>query len=102
MGFSRQEYRSGLPCPPPGDLSNPGIEPRSLAPQADSLPSEPRGSQEENLDTDTRGEGHVRRETETGGRQPQATEQQRRQQPGADLGPIPLRSLQGGAHLLTR
>ena len=30
MGFSRQEYWSGLPCPPPGDLSNPGIEPVSL------------------------------------------------------------------------
>ena len=28
-GFSRQEYWSGLPCPPPGDLPNPGIEPRS-------------------------------------------------------------------------
>ena len=30
MGFSRQEYWSGLPCPPPGDLSNPGTEPASL------------------------------------------------------------------------
>ena len=30
MGFSRQEYWSGLPCPPSGDLSNPGIEPVSL------------------------------------------------------------------------
>ena len=29
MGFSRQEYWSGLPCPPPGDLPVPGIEPRS-------------------------------------------------------------------------
>ena len=29
-GFSRQEYWSGLPCPPPGDLPNPGIEPTSL------------------------------------------------------------------------
>ena len=27
MGFSRQEHWSGLPCPPPGDLPNPGIEP---------------------------------------------------------------------------
>ena len=42
-GFSRQEYWSGLPCPPPGDLPNPGIEPRSPALQADSLPSEPHG-----------------------------------------------------------
>ena len=31
MGFSRQEDQSGLPCPSPGDLSNPGIEPTSLA-----------------------------------------------------------------------
>ena len=30
MGFSRQEYWSGLPCPPPGDPPNPGIRPRSL------------------------------------------------------------------------
>ena len=31
MGFFRQEYRSGLPFPPPGDLPDPGIEPASLA-----------------------------------------------------------------------
>ena len=42
-GFSRQEYWSGLPCPPPGDLPNSGIEPRPPALQADSLPSEPPG-----------------------------------------------------------
>ena len=30
MGFSRQEYWSGLPCPPPGELPNPGTEPKSL------------------------------------------------------------------------
>ena len=35
MGFSRQGYWSGLPCPPPGDFSNPEIEPRSPALQAD-------------------------------------------------------------------
>ena len=40
-GFSRQEYWSGLPSPSPGDLPDPGIEPRSPAFQADSLPSEP-------------------------------------------------------------
>ena len=34
MGFSRQEYWSGLPCPPPGDLPNPGIELTSLMPPA--------------------------------------------------------------------
>ena len=43
MGFSRQEYRSGLPFPSPGDLPNPGIEPRSPTLQADALPSEPPG-----------------------------------------------------------
>ena len=40
MGFSRQEYWSGLPFPSPGDLPEPGIEPGSLAFQADSLPTE--------------------------------------------------------------
>ena len=40
MGFSRQEYWSGLPFPPPGDLPNPGTEPRFPALQADSLPTE--------------------------------------------------------------
>ena len=38
-GFFRQEYWSVLPCPLPGDLHNPGIEPRSPALQVDSLPS---------------------------------------------------------------
>ena len=41
MGFLRQEYWSGLPFPSPGNLPDPGIEPRSLTLQADSLPSEP-------------------------------------------------------------
>ena len=45
MGFSRQEYWSGLPFPSPGDLSNPGIEPRSPALRADALPPEPPGKQ---------------------------------------------------------
>ena len=40
MGFSKQEYWSGFPCPPPEDLPNPGIEPGSPALQADSLPTE--------------------------------------------------------------
>ena len=39
MGFSRQEYWSGLPFPSPGDFPDPGIEPRSPALQADSLPT---------------------------------------------------------------
>ena len=44
MGFSKQEYWSGLQLPSPGDLPNPGMEPVSLgipALQADSLPAEP-------------------------------------------------------------
>ena len=40
MGFSRQEYWSGLPFPSPGDLPNLGIEPGSPALRADALPSE--------------------------------------------------------------
>ena len=40
MRFSRQEYWSGLPCPPSGDLPDPGIKPRSPALQANSLPFE--------------------------------------------------------------
>ena len=43
MGFFRQEYWSGLSCPPPGDLRDPGIEPVSPASpalQVDSLPTE--------------------------------------------------------------
>ena len=43
MGFSRQEYWSGLPCPSPGDLPDPGTEPGSFVLQADSLLSEPPG-----------------------------------------------------------
>ena len=37
MGFPRQQYWSGLPFPSPGDLPDPGIEPRSPALQADAL-----------------------------------------------------------------
>ena len=47
MGFSRQEYWTGLPFPPPGDLPDPGIEPTSPASpalQADSLPLSQIGS----------------------------------------------------------
>ena len=46
MGFSRQEYWSGLPVPPPGDLPNPGIKPRIsclLCWQVGSLPLTPPG-----------------------------------------------------------
>ena len=43
MDFSRQEYWTGLPFPSPGDLPDPGIEPRSSAFQADNLTSEPPG-----------------------------------------------------------
>ena len=47
--FSRQEYWSGLPFPSPGDLPEPGIEARSPALQADSLPSEPPGKTKESI-----------------------------------------------------
>ena len=40
-GFSKQEYWSGLLCPPPGDFPNPEVEPRSPALQVDALPPEP-------------------------------------------------------------
>ena len=43
MGFSRQEYWSGLPFPSPGDLPDPGIEPGSPTSKADALTSEPTG-----------------------------------------------------------
>ena len=43
MGFSRQEYWNELPFSSPGDLPNPGIEPRSRTLQVDSLPAEPQG-----------------------------------------------------------
>ena len=43
MGFSRQEYWTRLPFPSPGDLPNPGIQPRSPALPADSLPTELQG-----------------------------------------------------------
>ena len=43
MEFSRQEYWSGLPFPPPGDLPDPGIEPGAPALQVASLPFEPPG-----------------------------------------------------------
>ena len=43
MGISRQEYWSGLPCPPPGDLLNPGIEPVSYVSCIGRLPLVPSG-----------------------------------------------------------
>ena len=54
LGFSRQEYWSGLPCPSPGDPSNPGIEPGSPALQADSLQSEPPGKPQPDRQAPTR------------------------------------------------
>ena len=51
MGFSRQDYWSGLPLPSTGDLPDPGIKPRSSELQTDSLPSEPPGKP---ISSDTR------------------------------------------------
>ena len=55
MGFSRQEYWSGLPFPSTGDLPDPGIEPRSPALQEESLPTELQGKsqKDESQRTDT-------------------------------------------------
>ena len=51
--FSRHEYWSGLPFPPPGDLPDPGIKPESPALQADSLLNEPQESpRNKHKDTD--------------------------------------------------
>ena len=58
--FSRQGYWNGLPFPSPGDLPNPGIEPRSPALQADSLPTELRGK----LQYFLRGKNIIKRKTE--------------------------------------
>ena len=49
MEFSRSTYWSGLPCPPPGNLPNPGIKLRSLTLQVDSLPVEPPGKSMERV-----------------------------------------------------
>ena len=66
MEFSRQEYWSELPFPPPGHLPNPGIKPRSPALQADSLPAEPAGPQR--LKIRDAGEGMGKMETYAVGR----------------------------------
>ena len=49
LGFSRQEYWSGLPFPSPGNLPHPGIKPRSPTLQTDTLPSEPPGKPQESI-----------------------------------------------------
>ena len=43
MGFPRQKYQNGLPCPPPGHLPDPGIEPGSAAPAGEFFTAEPPG-----------------------------------------------------------
>ena len=65
MGFSRQEYWSGLPFPSPGDLPNPGIEPGSPTLQADALPSEPPGKPRWALNQLNEGEKNVEEKTES-------------------------------------
>ena len=57
MRFSGQEYWSGLPCPSPGDLPKPGMEPRSPAVWVDSLPSESPAKPQEMLAASKEGEG---------------------------------------------
>ena len=65
MGFSRQEYWSGLLWPPPGDLPDPGIEPISpVSPalQAGSLPTKPPGKPKRSLSVFKCGERKTHRE----------------------------------------
>ena len=50
MGVSRKEYWSGFPCPSPGELPHPGIEPQSPALQADALTSEPPSKESDQSD----------------------------------------------------
>jgi len=52
MGFSEQEYWSGLPFPSPGDLPDPGFDPGSPALQADSLLSKPAARRPNNITVD--------------------------------------------------
>ena len=59
MGFSRQEYWSGLPFPSPGDLPDPGIDLWSPASQADSLLSEPPGKPKVGVRQTIKGAGRV-------------------------------------------
>ena len=59
MGFSRQEYWSGLPFPSPVDLPDPGIKPGSPALQADALPSEPPGKPNVYLKVKVKSLSHV-------------------------------------------
>ena len=65
MGFSRREYWSGLSCPPPGN-PNPGVEPRSPALQADSLPSDPPGKPSERGSQDAGSPPRLRLEPRAG------------------------------------
>ena len=66
--FPRQEYWSGLPFPPPGDLPDPGIEPTSPALQADSLPlshqESPIGFQTPSIEEEKKNSGGGERRTE--------------------------------------
>jgi hypothetical protein len=57
MEFSGQEYWRGLPCPPPGDLPGPEINPGSSALQAHSLPFEPPGKPQLPLNLKKKGRG---------------------------------------------
>ena len=58
MEFCRQEYWSGQPFPSPGDLPNPGVEPRSPSLQADSFPAEPQRRSENTLAVEVRSPNH--------------------------------------------
>ena len=59
MRFPKQEYCTGLPFPPPGDLPNPGIDPTSPTLQAGSLPTEPPGKLPGQLASDNTPAGYA-------------------------------------------
>ena len=63
MEFSWQEYWSGLPCPPPGNLPHPGTERRSPALQTDSLLTEPLGKPVEEEEFTIKGMGRLKEES---------------------------------------
>ena len=92
MEFSRPEHWSGLPCPPPGDLPDPGIEPGFPALQSDPSLSEPPGLHPKSNDkcpynrqkTQThRGGGPVKTEAEVGNRTLQLRAKEHRGSPAA-------------------
>ena len=92
MGFSRQEHWSGLLCPPPGDLPDPGIESWSPALPAGSLPPEPPGKpsiQQGNIGASKAGRTQTGSRGQGGDLGPLTPAQQEPQVRGGQLSPHP-------------